>query len=207
MKELTDRQKQVLSFIANYIKKNSYPPTIREIADHFGISVKGAHDHITALRKKGHLRQADKRPRTMGLIHLRPEDADFIEIPILGTVAAGLPIMAEENFDGNILLHRSMLKKNKKYFALKVKGKSMIGAGILPGDTAIIEKQISVRNGEIAVVVVFDEKDSSEEGVTLKRFYKESARIRLDAENPDYKARYYNDVKILGRLFTIIRSY
>jgi repressor LexA len=200
MKELTDRQKQVLSFIANYIKKNSYPPTIREIADHFEISVKGAHDHITALRKKGHLRQADKRPRTMGLTHSRPEDADLQEIPILGTVAAGLPVLAEENFDGNILLHRSMLRKNKKYFALKVKGDSMSGVGILEGDTAIIEKQNSVHNGEIAVAVI-------EEAVTLKRFFKESSRVRLQAENPAYKPIYSQEVKILGRLFTIIRSY
>jgi repressor LexA len=200
MKELTDRQKQVLSFIANYIKKNSYPPTIREIADHFKISVKGAHDHITALRKKGHLRQADKRPRTMGLTHSRPEDMDLMEIPLLGTVAAGVPILAEENYDGNILLHRSMLKKNKKYFALKVKGDSMSGVGILEGDTAIIEKQNTVHNGEIAVAVI-------DEAVTLKRFFKETSRIRLQAENPAFKPIYSNDVKILGRLFTIIRSY
>jgi len=200
MKELTDRQKQILSFIANYIKKNSYPPTIREIADHFEISVKGAHDHITALRKKGHLRQADKRPRTMGLTHSRPEDADLVEIPILGTVAAGIPILAEENFDGNILLHRSMLKRNKKYFALKVKGDSMSGAGILEGDTAIIEKQNTVHDGEIAVAVI-------DEAVTLKRFYKETSRIRLQAENPAYKPIYSNDVKILGKLFSVIRSY
>jgi len=200
MKEMTDRQKQVITFIANYIKKNSYPPTIREIADHFEISVKGAHDHITALRKKGHLKQVDKRPRTMGLTHSRPEDADLVEIPILGTVAAGIPLLAEENFDGNIPVHRSLLKKNKKYFALKVRGDSMIGAGILEGDTAIIEKQSTVHNGEIAVAVM-------EDGVTLKRFYKESSRIRLQAENPAYKPIYSHEVKILGRLFTIIRSY
>jgi repressor LexA len=200
MKELTDRQKQVLSFIANYIKKNSYPPTIREIADHFEISVKGAHDHITALRKKGHLKHIDKRPRTMGLTHSRPEDADLAEIPLLGTVAAGVPILAEENFDGNILFHRSMLKKNRKYFALKVKGDSMSGAGILEGDTAIIEKQNTVHNGEIAVAVIDD-------AVTLKRFFKESSRIRLQAENPAYKPLYSQEVKILGKLFTIIRSY
>jgi len=200
MKELTDRQKQVLSFIANYIKKNSYPPSIREIADHFEISVKGAHDHITALRKKGHLRQADKRPRTMGLTHSRPEDTDFVEVPILGTVAAGIPVLAEENFDGNVLLHRSMLKKNKKYFALRIKGDSMSGAGILEGDTAIIEKQSTVHNGEIAVAVI-------DEAVTLKRFFKESSRIRLQAENPAYKPLYSQEVKILGKLFTIIRSY
>jgi len=200
MKELTDRQKQVLSFIADYIKKNSYPPTIREIADHFSISVKGAHDHITALRKKGHLKHTDKRPRTMGLIHSRPEDADLMSIPVLGTVAAGMPILSEENYDGNVLLHRTMLKKNKKYFALKIKGDSMSGAGILEGDTAIIEKQNTVRNGEIAVALI-------DEAVTLKRFYKESTRIRLQAENPAYKPIYSQDVKILGRLYTLIRTY
>ena len=163
MKELTDRQKQVLSFIADYIKKNSYPPTIREVADHYEISVKGAHDHITALKKKGHLKYAEKRPRTMGLTHKRPEDMDMMEIPVLGTVAAGVPLLAEENFDGNILMHRSLFRKNKKYFALKVKGDSMSGAGILEGDTAVIEKQNTVKNGEIAVAVI-------DEAVTLKRF-------------------------------------
>jgi len=200
MKELTDRQKQILNFIAEYIKKNSYPPTIREIADHYEISVKGAHDHITALRKKGHLKQVDKCPRTMGLIHFKPEDLDMMSIPLLGTVAAGMPILSEENYDGNIMLHRSMLRKNKKYFALKIKGDSMSGAGILEGDLAVIEKQSTVRNGEIAVAVI-------DEAVTLKRFYKESTRIRLQAENPAYKPIYSHDVKILGRLFTLIRSY
>jgi repressor LexA len=93
-----------------------------------------------------------------------------------------------------------MLRKNKKYFALKVKGDSMSGAGVLEGDTAIIEKQSTVRNGEIAVAVI-------DEAVTLKRFYRESSRIRLQAENPAYKPIYSQEVKILGRLFTIIRSY
>jgi repressor LexA len=202
MKELTERQKEVLSFIADYLKKHSYPPTIREVAEHYSISVKGAHDHITALKRKGYLKQADKRPRTMELTRavITEESSIMTEIPLLGSVAAGAPILAEENFDGNIILHRSMLRKNKKYFALKIKGDSMTGAGILEGDTAIIEKQSSVRNGEIAVAVI-------DEAVTLKRFYKESSRIRLQAENPAYKPIYSQDVKILGRLFTIIRSY
>lgn len=201
MKELTKRQKEVISFIADYLKQNSYSPTIREIADHFTISVKGAHDHITALRKKGFLKHADKRPRTMGLTNIESEESsDLVEIPLLGSVAAGIPILAEENFDGNIILHRSLLKKNKKYFALKVKGDSMTGAGIMEGDTAIIEKQSAVRNGEIAVAVL-------DEAVTLKRFYKESSRIKLQAENPAYKPIYSQDVKILGRLSGIIRNY
>ena len=201
MKELTDRQKEVLSFISDYIKKNSYPPTIREIADHYSISVKGAHDHITALRKKGFLKKGDKRPRTMGLIHAaRDESSGMIEVPLLGSVAAGAPILADENFDGNIVLHNSLLKKNRKYFALKVKGDSMTGAGILEGDTAIIEKQNTVRNGEIAVAVI-------DEAVTLKRFFRESSRIKLQAENPAYKPIYSQNVKILGRLSGIIRGY
>jgi repressor LexA len=201
MKEMTKRQQQVLNFIAEYIRKQSFPPTVRDIADHFEISVKGAHDHITALRKKGHLRQADKRPRTMGLAYKRPEDSpDLLEIPILGSVAAGVPLLAEENFDGNIVMHRAMFKKSKKYFALKVKGDSMSGAGILEGDTAIIEKQNTALNGEIAVAVI-------DEAVTLKRFYKENTRIRLQSENPAYKPIYSKDVKILGRLFAVVRSY
>ena len=201
MKELTNRQKEVLTFIAKYVKSNSYPPTIREIADNFSISVKGAHDHITALRKKGFLKQIDKRPRTMGLVHTAQDDSSgMVEIPLLGSVAAGVPLLAEENYDGNIILHRSLLKKNKQYFALKVKGDSMAGAGILEGDTAIIEKQNTIRNGEIAVAVI-------DEAVTLKRFFRESTRIRLQAENPSYKPIYSQDVKILGRLSGIIRNY
>ena len=201
MKELTGRQKEILSFIADYLKKHSYPPTIREIAEHYSISAKGAYDHVTALKNKGFIKQADKRPRTMELIHIVPEKPpELMEIPLLGSVAAGAPILAEENFDGNIIMHRSMLKKNQKYFALKVKGDSMSGAGILEGDTAIIEKHHIVQNGDIAVAVI-------DEAVTLKRFYKENTRIRLQAENPAYRPIYSNDVKILGRLFTIIRSY
>jgi repressor LexA len=137
----------------------------------------------------------------MWLTHAEMEESSqMLEIPLLGSVAAGVPILAEENFDGNILLHHSMLKKNKKYFALKVKGDSMSGAGILEGDTAIIEKQNTVHNGEIAVAVI-------DEAVTLKRFFRESSRIRLQAENPAYKPIYSQEVKILGRLSGIIRNY
>jgi len=201
MKELTERQKEVISFISDYIKEHSYPPAIRDIAAYFSISVKGAHDHITALRKKGHIKHTNKRPRTMGLIHSKSDEAsELISIPLLGSVAAGMPLLAEENFDGNVLIHHSMLKKNKKYFALKVKGDSMSGAGILEGDIAIIEKQNTARNGEIAVAVI-------DEAAALKRFFKESTRIKLQSDNPNYQPIYSPDVKILGRLSGIIRSY
>jgi repressor LexA len=201
MKDMTKRQKEVFNFISGFINAHSYPPTIREIAQYFTMSVKGAHDHVTALKRKGFLTLVEKRPRTIELTGGHKENAaSLVEVPILGTVAAGHPILSEENFDGNIMLHRSMLKKNKKYFALNIRGDSMSGAGILDGDLAIIEKQSAVQNGEIAVVVV-------DEAVTIKRFFKESTRARLQPENPAYKPIYSRDLKVLGRLSGIIRSY
>jgi repressor LexA len=201
MKDLTKRQKEVLSFISGFVNAHSYPPTIREIADHFSMSVKGAHDHVTALKRKGFLTHVDKKPRTIELTGgSKEKPSSLAEVPILGTVAAGHPILSEENYDGNIMLHRSMLKKNKKYFALRIRGDSMSGAGILDGDMAIIEKQNTVQNGEIAVVVV-------DEAVTIKRFFFVITRARLQPENPAYKPIYSRDLRILGRLSSIIRSY
>jgi len=204
MRKLTDRQRQVLSFIADHVKKHSYSPSIREIAEHFGISMKGAHDHIAALRRKNCLEQNGRCPRTLKLIpdeNAEEQAADLLlEIPIVGTVAAGVPILAEENWEGTLTLHRSMLKKTGTHFALRVRGDSMSGAGIMDGDMAVIEKQDVVRNGEIAVAVV-------DEAVTLKRFYRESTRIRLQAENPDYKPIFCQEVRILGKLSKVIRDY
>jgi repressor LexA len=201
MKEPTKRQEEVLAFIAEYIQVHAYPPAIRDMANYFGISVKGAHDHVTALKKKGLLRQGDKKPRTMELLWSGKEPEGFTEIPILGTVAAGKPILSEENWDGVIRLPGTMLKRKNDYFVLKVRGDSMEGVGIMDGDTAVIEQQNSVRNGEIAVVMLDD-------GVTLKTFYRESTRIRLQPENPRHSPIYCSkDVRVLGRLAHIIRSY
>jgi len=202
MKEATQRQKEVLDFIAGYINEHSYPPTIREVAGFFSISVKGAHDHLTALRKKGFLKQGDKKSRTMELVkEEKEEEEDFTEIPILGSVAAGRPIMAVENMDGSIKMHRSLLKKGSNYFALKVKGDSMENAGIINGDLAVIEQKSMVHNGEIAVVML-------EEAVTIKTFYRENARVRLQPENPKYSPIFCGrDVRVLGKLTSIYREY
>ncbi|MDR1637430.1 MAG: transcriptional repressor LexA [Treponema sp.] len=201
MKELTQRQKEVLSFIAGYISQHNYPPTIREIGDFFSISVKGAHDHVTALKKKGVLKQADKRSRAMELVgEGRTSLNRLVEIPLLGTVAAGVPVLAEENWDGTVQINDALLKKNRKYFALRVRGDSMVGAGIMDGDTAVIEKQPVVKNGEIVVAVV-------DEAVTLKRFFKESKRVKLQAENPAYPPIFSQNVRLLGRLVHITRNY
>jgi len=202
MKDLTKRQIEVLSYIAEHINRHSYPPTFREIADHFSISVKGAHDHVSALKRKNCLKQDSFRSRTIELTRQWDgySPGTFAEIPVVGTVAAGVPILSEENREGTLSLHRSLLKRNSVYFAVKVRGDSMSGAGIMDGDMAVIEKQDIVKNGEIAVAVIDD-------AVTLKRFYRENSRIRLQAENPAYKPIFCQDVRILGRLSQIIRYY
>jgi repressor LexA len=203
MRDPTKRQEEVLAFIAEYLQKHAYPPTIREIADHFAISVKGAHDHVTALKKKHLIRQADKRSRTMELVRDEDMRNGFLEVSILGTVAAGKPILSEENKDGSIKLDRSMVRKNEDYFALRVRGDSMEGVGIMDGDVAVIEKHATVKNGEIAVVML-------DEAATLKTFYREKARIRLQPENSKYSPIYCSrdeDVRILGRVVHVIRTY
>jgi repressor LexA len=201
MKELTERQQRILNCIIEYINSHAYPPTIREIAEHFGISIKGAHDHLTALKKKGYIK-SDNRSRTLEVIKRDGNETrdGVIEVPVLGQVAAGVPILAEENWDGVIPVHKSMLKKGSRYFALNVKGDSMENAGILDGDVAIIEQRETAENGEIVVAMV-------NEATTLKRFYRERNRIRLQPENNNYKPIYSRDVRLLGRVAKIIRSY
>jgi repressor LexA len=202
MKELTERQREVLNFIRNCINAH-YPPTVREVADHFDISVKGAYDHLGALKKKNYLRMG-RGSRTMEVI--KSNDAkdplDVLEIPILGSVAAGIPINVEENLEGVVPVHTSLLKGTGPYFALKVHGDSMKGVGILDGDMAIIQQQNTARNGEIVVVQL-------DESTTLKRFYLETSRIRLQPENEAFKPifRTLDSVRILGKLVHLCRSY
>ena len=203
MKGLTLRQKEVLGFIRTFISEHKFPPTIREISEFFRISPKSAHDHVLALGKKGVLSFNKNRSRTIEILDgggIREEG--LRRIPILGTVAAGNPVFADENLEGYMKVSERYLK-NGDYFALRVKGDSMINAGILEGDMAIISKQSEVRSGDIVVALVNDEN------ATLKRFYEEKNRVRLEAENPDYKTRYEQkgNVLILGRLAHVMRSY
>jgi len=204
MQKLTARQKEVLEFIAEHSREHGYSPTLREIAEEFHLSVKAVHDHVAALTGKGYIRKEAKKGRTLELVDTGDEfniDGN-VRIPLLGTVAAGTPILTEENTEGVLKIHRSFLKKNRAYFALKVRGDSMEGAGILDGDIAVIEQRAAARNGEIAVVMLDDE------GVTLKTFYKERNRVRLQPANPRYNPIYCSkDVRVLGRLVQVIRSY
>jgi len=179
VKTITDRQKEILDFIQQYIKKNNYPPTVREVARAFSISVKGAYDHIKALERKGYLRTSTKRSRAIELLSPKDESTAIIEIPLLGEIAAGKPIFADENFERTISIPSEFLARRVPHFALRVKGDSMIGAGIYSGDIAIIEQAEIAKNGDIIVALI-------DENVTLKRFFIESNRYRLQAENPQY---------------------
>ena len=203
MKELTERQQVILNFIAHFIDEHNYPPTFRQIADHFKITVKAAYDHVTALKKKKKLRLHDKSSRTMEIISNASydnEQKDFMDIPILGEVAAGPRILSEENYLGSIRIHRSMLKTQSRYFALIVRGDSMTGAGVMDGDTVIIEKNETAKNGDIVVAMIND-------GYTLKKFFKRNKSIKLQSENPNYYPIYCNDIRIVGHLACVIRSY
>ncbi len=199
MKDLTDRQKEVLAYISSFSEEHSYPPTIREIAERFGISVKGAYDHVKALERKKTLRLGENRSRSIEVLSRERPGARYAEVPLLGTVAAGRPILSEENLDGTIRIPAEMLR-SRPGFALRVRGDSMRDAGILDGDLAVIEERPMAENGEIVVAMIDD-------AVTLKRFHRETGRIRLSAENPSYAPIYTQDARILGRLRGILRTY
>lgn len=199
MKTLTKRQSEVLEFIKDYKNRNTYPPTIREIADFFSISVKGAYDHLKALEKKESIKCNLRRSRAIEVTESFDID-EVVNVPVLGNVAAGVPLLAEENLDGYIPVPVRFLKKGQ-HFALKVRGDSMKDAGILEGDTALFIHQVTAENGNIVVALLNDE------AVTLKRFYRETNRIKLKAENPVYPPIYTQNIRILGKLVYILRNY
>lgn len=199
MKLLTERQKQFLDFIEEYIRERPYPPTIREIADQFRVTVKCAYDHIKAIERKGYIRAGENRSRSIELVGKSGGKSPTVEIPILGSVAAGKPIFAEENFETGLHVPAEMVGTTR-CFALRVRGDSMVNAGILDGDVAVIEQRSVAENGEIVVAMM-------EDSVTLKRFFKEKGRIRLAAENPAYSPIFTQDVRILGRLRGLVRTY
>jgi repressor LexA len=200
MKGLTKRQTEVLSFIKGYIRDHKFPPTVREISENFEISVRGAYDHIKALEKKQVLRCDNMRSRAMEVLDSDPADEEpTTRVPVLGTVAAGRPISSEENYEGYLSVPVGLLQ-NGRHFAVHVRGDSMIDAGIMEGDLAIVKEQNTADNGEIVVAMI-------DEAVTLKRFYKEANRIRLQSENRKYPPIYTRDLRILGKLAHIYRSY
>lgn len=203
MKQITERQKEILNFISDYQAENSYPPTVREIGDHFGVSIRAVQDHITALQKKGFITQTQKKSRSIKVIvdERQKDQGMFMEkVPLIGTIAAGKPLLCEENYEGYVTLTEPFIRPGKNYFALHVRGQSMINAGILEGDLAIIEQTSTATDGQIVVAVIDD-------AITLKRYFKEPSRIRLQPENPAFHPIYCQDVRIVGILTNLVRTY
>src|SRR5262249_20220514 len=194
MQGLTDRQQQVLHYIRQSINERGYPPTLREIGAHMGIrSTNGVNDHLRALERKGYLTREDMKSRA-----LRPRDlemgergegsngaeaapandqgADIVDIPVVGRIAAGLPLLAEEHVLDTVRIERSMVRGGRDVFGLRVNGDSMIEAGIFSGDYIFVRKQITAQRGDIVVALIGDE-------ATVKYFYPEKEYIRFQPAN------------------------
>ena len=218
-KLLTARQRQIFTYIQWRIKEG-YPPTIREIGSKFGFSEKAAHDHLNALEKKAYIKREGGKPRAISILKeadpkletskwlegqnanpaLAEVQRDIIEIPIFGRVAAGEPLLASQNIEGTLPIPTRMVN-NYECFALRIIGSSMVGAGILEGDFVIVRRQANADPGDIIVALVEDE-------ATVKRFYIDGERIRLQPENPAIEPTIFNvnDVMILGKVIGLHRQ-
>jgi repressor LexA len=174
---LTDRQRAIYEFLREQIQYESRPPTMREIGEHFDIrSTNGVRDVLAVLEKKGYIRRTPYQSRGIELIDVAPINVE--SVPIIGQVAAGLPLLAVENVDGHIAVDRSFLPSGE-VFSLRVKGESMKDEGIMDGDLVLVRKQPSANRGEIVVALIGEE-------ATVKKFYPERQRVRLEPANPDF---------------------
>ena len=218
-KFLTARQREIFTYIQKRIKEG-YPPTIREIGSKFGFSEKAAHDHLNALEKKKYIGREEGKPRAISILKeadpkletskwlegqnanpaLAEVQRDIVEIPIFGRVAAGEPLLASQNIEGTLPIPARMVN-NHECFALRIIGSSMVGAGILEGDFVIVRRQANADPGDIIVALVEDE-------ATVKRFYIDGERVRLQPENPAIEPTIFNvkDVMILGKVIGLHRQ-
>ena len=193
---LTDKQKQVLKFIYQSIRSASRPPTIREIAAHFGFSSTGTvRDHLRALVNKGFIRISDNKSRAIELV----KEALF-RVPILGRVQAGLPSLAVEEIEGYLDLD-SLVFSDDDTFALRVRGDSMTGAGIFPDDLVLVRRQNVAQTGETVVAMIRDE-------ATVKHLRRRGRNFFLDPANPNYEPIPVNeDVAIIGKVISVVRRF
>ncbi|MGA3121792.1 MAG: transcriptional repressor LexA [Polyangiaceae bacterium] len=188
MQGLTQRQQMVLDFIRQSIHDRGYPPTLREIGARMGIrSTNGVNDHLRALERKGYLTREDMksralRPTTLGTASGDPHtsepanDVDLVEVQVVGRVAAGLPLLAQEHIIDTVRIDRALVKGGREVFGLKVHGDSMIDAGILSGDYIFVKKQLTANRGEIVVALIGDE-------ATVKYYYPEKDHVRFQPAN------------------------
>ena len=200
--KITSKQQEILEYIKETILQKGYPPAVREICEAVHLkSTSSVHSHLSALEDKGYIRRDPTKPRTIEILDdtFNFNRREMVNIPLVGTVAAGEPILAEERIEDYFPFPAEILP-NSETFMLKVKGESMIGAGILPGDKLIVEQCPTAANGEIVVALVDD-------SATVKRFYKENGHYRLQPENDDFAPMYFSDVQILGKVVGSIRRF
>ena len=202
---LTDRQAAILDFIIEEISAKGYPPSVREIGEAIGLnSPSTVHSHLATLEQKGYIRRDKSKPRALEVtFETEPSSLSFkemVDVPILGQVSAGLPIFADENLEDTFPMPLSFVHSKENLFMLRVKGESMIEAGIEDGDIVVLRRQETAENGEIVVAMIDDE-------ATLKRIYYEDGHVRLQPENAAMEPIYADEVVILGRLLALFRQY
>ena len=198
--KITEKQKEILEFIKETILSKGYPPAVREICEAVHLkSTSSVHSHLETLERNGYIRRDPTKPRTIEIL-----DDDFaltrrevVNVPLIGTVAAGMPILAEENIEDYIPIPAELLP-NKEVFMLRVKGNSMVEAGILNDDKVIVAKQPVAENGDKVVALLGD-------SATVKTFYKEAGHVRLQPENSSMDPIIVDDVQILGKVIGLFR--
>ena len=206
MEELSERQKQIFKYILQEINKKGYPPSVREIGKAVGLkSPASVHSHLKTLEKLNYIRRDPSKPRAIEVLYNKDDTEqmrkEMIDIPLVGKVTAGEPILAEENIEDYFPVPADYLKTTSKdFFMLKVKGDSMINAGIHDGDLVIAQKQNNANNGEIVIGLIEDE-------ATVKSYYKEEDHIRLQPENDNYEPILSKNVHVLGKVVGLYRKF
>lgn len=199
MEETTERQRRILEVIQEFTAEQGYPPSVREIGERVGLSSSSTiHAHLKTLERRGLISRDPTKPRALRSSAARPSLPESVVLPIIGKVAAGAPITAQENVEGEFVLPASFARSSES-FMLRVQGDSMIDAAILDGDLVMIRPQRTANNGEIVVAMLDGE-------ATVKRFYKEDGRIRLQPENSAMAPIYASDVTVVGRVEAVIRK-
>ncbi len=201
MDKLKPKEQRVLDFINKTIDEQGYPPAVREICAALGIkSTSTAHMYVERLADKGYIKKLAGKSRAIRKAEDEPAETGKYRVPVLGQVAAGTPILATENLEEYIIYSTNRTYDESKLFGLRVKGESMIDVGILDGDCVIVEQRSYAENGEIVVAMIDDE-------ATVKRFFKEDGRYRLQPENKTMQPIYTDEVAILGKVVALIRQY
>ncbi|GIO23185.1 transcriptional repressor LexA [Oceanobacillus sp. J11TS1] len=204
MTKLSKRQQMIFDFIKEQVDQKGYPPSVREIAVAVGLaSSSTVHGHLERLENKGYIRRDPTKPRAIEIIHDNENDAPrdkAIYVPVIGKVTAGIPITAIENIEEFIPIPSSSAGPEDNLFVLIIDGESMIEAGILDKDMVIVKQQSSADNGDIVVAMTEDDE------ATVKRFFKEKNRFRLQPENATMEPLYYENVSILGKVIGLYRN-